>query len=105
VACKKNDGRERGRDLRIYVGLLGRVVYLKVAGNARQKIIGIAGCDLGGRGGQQLSILQAMWRQIAFLILSLIPLVNLFTVIMPLWDARRRTLHDIISKTYVLGTV
>jgi uncharacterized RDD family membrane protein YckC len=66
-----------------------------------KKLLGLQVVTLDGK---QLSLLNSLFRQTAFVVISMIPLVNLVSLLMPLWDARRRTLHDILSSTCVVVT-
>jgi uncharacterized RDD family membrane protein YckC len=64
-----------------------------------KKMLGIA---VSSRLGQPIGYGRSLGRFLASFLVGCIPFVGLFSVLRPLWDERRRTLHDSWAKTIVI---
>jgi uncharacterized RDD family membrane protein YckC len=64
-----------------------------------KKMLGIA---VSGPSGEPIGYGRAFVRYLASLVVSFIPIINMLSYIRPLWETRKRTLHDSLAKTIVI---
>lgn len=52
--------------------------------------------------GKELSFGHALARQAACLFVSFVPFVNIVSYLLPIWNQRKQTIHDMIARTVVI---
>lgn len=90
------------------LSLLFSLIYLIVStafiASPKQATPGKQKCKLRvvSLSGERLSFGHALARQGAWFFVSFIPVVNFVSYLLPLWNKRKQTIHDMIAKTVVI---
>ena len=105
LAYGGSDGNEAVPGRYLFLVLAVSVLYFVVGHGGRsgqtigKKMLGIA---VSSRLGQPIGYGRSLGRFVASLVVGCIPVVGLFSYIRPLWEERKRTLHDSMAKTIVI---